>query len=99
MLMIVRGWTKAYFAGGGCLRTEFSVLSSPRRIRDIFLTIFRQLVHWSANPTLVLAPAIVAAYVHLARREEARLDVAPIGCSNRLISTPRTARSSQRPFL
>lgn len=73
LVLIVRGWTAVYSRGDRLL-TEgvYGVVRHPQ-YAGIFLAVFGQLVHWPTIPTLALAPVIVLAYVHLARREEARL--------------------------
>src|SRR3546814_19066843 len=50
----------------------YGVVRHPQ-YTGIFLAVFGQLVHWPTILTLVLAPVIVLAYLHLARREEAQL--------------------------
>lgn len=73
LIMIVKGWVKVYFASGELLTDGiYGVVRHPQYM-GIFLAIFGQLVHWPTIPTVALAPVIVFAYVHLARREEARL--------------------------
>jgi protein-S-isoprenylcysteine O-methyltransferase Ste14 len=73
LIMIIKGWIKVYFSGHQLLTDGiYGVVRHPQ-YTGIFLAIFGQLVHWPTIPTLALAPAIVFAYVHLARHEEARL--------------------------
>ena len=73
LLMIIKGWVKVYYAGER-LVTEgiYGIVRHPQ-YTGIFLAILGQLVHWPTIPTLLLSPAIVLAYVHLARWEERRL--------------------------
>ena len=73
VLMIIKGWTKVYFARGQLLTDGVYGLVRHPQYAGIFLAVFGQLVHWPTIPTLALAPVIVLIYVHLARREEARL--------------------------
>ncbi len=73
LLLIIRGWTAIYFEGDRLLADGVYALVRHPQYAGIFLAVLGQLVHWPTIPTLVLAPVIVAAYVHLARREEARL--------------------------
>ena len=47
----------------------YGVVRHPQ-YSDIFLALFRQLIHWPTIPTLVLFPLIVWFYVRLARKEE-----------------------------
>lgn len=73
LVMIIRGWIKVYFSAGQLLTDGiYGVVRHPQ-YAGIFFAIFGQLVHWPTLLTLAIAPAIVFAYVHLARREEARL--------------------------
>lgn len=73
LLMIVKGWVKIYFAAGRLVTNGIFRLVRHPQYAGIFLAIVGQLVHWPTIPTLALAPFIIIAYVHLARREEARL--------------------------
>lgn len=73
LVMIIKGWIKVYSASGGLLTDGLYGIVRHPQYTGIFLAIFGQLVHWPTIPTLVLAPVIVVAYVHLAHREEARL--------------------------
>jgi methanethiol S-methyltransferase len=73
LIMIIKGWVRIYFAGGELVTHGiYDVVRHPQ-YTGIFAAIFGQLVHWPTIPTLALAPMIVLAFVHLARREEARL--------------------------
>lgn len=73
LLMIVKGWIKVYFSRNQLLTDGiYGVVRHPQ-YTGIFLAVFGQLVHWPTILTLALAPVIVLAYVHLARREEAQL--------------------------
>ena len=73
LMLVIRGWSAIYFEGHRLLTDGiYSVIRHPQ-YAGIFLAVFGQLVHWPTIPTLVLAPVVVIAYVHLARREEARL--------------------------
>jgi methanethiol S-methyltransferase len=73
LLLIVKGWIRIYFSNGR-LQTGgiYGIVRHPQ-YSGIFLVIFGQLVHWPTILTLMLAPAIVFAYVRLARREETQL--------------------------
>ena len=73
LILITRGWVRIYFAGDALITDGVYGLVRHPQYAGIFLAIFGQLVHWPTIPTLVLAPLIVWAYVHLARREEERL--------------------------
>lgn len=73
LILIIRGWVRIYFAAGQMVTTGVYALIRHPQYAGIFLAIIGQLVHWPTIPTLVLAPFIVIAYVHLAHREEARL--------------------------
>ena len=73
LLLIIKGWIKVYFSSNRLLTDGiYGVVRHPQ-YTGIFLAVFGQLVHWPTIPTLALAPVIVLAYVHLARREEAQL--------------------------
>lgn len=73
LVLIVKGWASIYFAGGH-LVTEgiYRTIRHPQ-YTGIFLAVLGQLIHWPTILTVALAPAIVLAYAHLARREEAGL--------------------------
>src|SRR5260370_28632745 len=76
LILIIKGWFRIYFAGeaGQELVTDgvYGLVRHPQ-YAGIFLAVFGQLVHWPTIPTLVLAPLIVLAYMHLAKREERRM--------------------------
>lgn len=73
LILIIRGWIRVYFEGGRLLTDGvYGVVRHPQ-YTDIFLAVFGELVHWPTLATLALAPLIVFAYVHLARREEKRM--------------------------
>ena len=73
VVLIARGWMEVYRSDGHLVTGGvYGIIRHPQ-YAGIFLAIFGQLVHWPTTPTLVLAPAIVWAYVRLARREEAHL--------------------------
>ena len=73
LVLIIKGWISVYYSDGQLVTDViYGVMRHPQ-YAGIFVAIFGQLVHWPTIPTLVLAPAIVFAFVRLARREEARL--------------------------
>lgn len=73
LMLIIKGWTQVYFEGKRLLAEGvYGVVRHPQ-YTGIFLAVFGQLVHWPTIPTLALAPLIVLAYVHLARREERQM--------------------------
>jgi protein-S-isoprenylcysteine O-methyltransferase Ste14 len=73
LLMVAKGWVKVYFHGNRLLTDGIYGIVRHPQYTGIFLAVFGQLVHWPTIPTLVLGPVIVTAYIHLARREEAKL--------------------------
>ena len=73
VIMIVKGWIKVYCYGDQLLTEGIYGLVRHPQYTGIFLAVFGQLVHWPTIPTLALAPVIVLAYRHLARREEAQM--------------------------
>jgi protein-S-isoprenylcysteine O-methyltransferase Ste14 len=73
LIMIIKGWVKVYYAGGQLVTDGIYGLVRHPQYTGIFLAIVGQLVHWPTIPTLLLSPAIVLAYGHLARWEERRL--------------------------
>ena len=73
LLMIIKGWVRIYFAGWKLLTDGVYGIVRHPQYTGIFLAVFGQIVHWPTIPTLVLAPVIILAFVHLARHEEARL--------------------------
>jgi protein-S-isoprenylcysteine O-methyltransferase Ste14 len=73
LLLIIKGWIRVYYEGDGLLRDGVYGIVRHPQYAGIFLIIFGQIIHWPTIPTLALAPVIVWIYMHLARREEARL--------------------------
>ena len=73
ILLIVKGWVRVYFLKDRLITDGVYGLVRHPQYTGIFLAVFGQLVHWPTIPTLVLAPLIIYAYVHLARWEERRL--------------------------
>jgi protein-S-isoprenylcysteine O-methyltransferase Ste14 len=73
LVMIINGWIKVYYAYGRLVTDGIYGIVRHPQYTGIFLAILGQLVHWPTILTLALAPAIVLAYVHLARWEERRL--------------------------
>ncbi len=73
LILIIKGWIRVYYTDGALLTEDVHGLVRHPQYAGIFIAVLGQLVHWPTIPTLVLAPAIVFAYVRLARREEARL--------------------------
>ena len=73
ILLIVKGWVRVYYLGDRLITDGVYGLVRHPQYTGIFLAVFGQLVHWPTIPTLLLAPLIVYAYVHLARWEERRL--------------------------
>ena len=73
IVVIIRGWKQVYFSTDRLIRDGiYGVIRHPQ-YSGLFLIIIGQIIHWPTIPTLVLAPFIIALYVHLARREEANL--------------------------
>lgn len=73
LVLITKGWVRVYFERSRLLTDGiYGVVRHPQ-YTGIFLAVFGQLVHWPTIFTLALAPLIVLAYVHLARREESRI--------------------------
>lgn len=73
LMLVIRGWIAVYFDGNRLLTDGvYGVVRHPQ-YAGIFFAVFGQLVHWPTLATLALAPVIVFAYVHLARREERRM--------------------------
>lgn len=73
LLLVIKGWIRVYFLRDELLTDGVYGIVRHPQYTGLFLAIFGQIVHWPTIPTLVLSPLIVWAYVHLARREEARL--------------------------
>lgn len=75
ILLIIRGWRRIYLSTEPLVQDGvYGVIRHPQ-YSGLFLIIIGQIIHWPTIPTLVLAPFIIALYVHLARREEAGLVV------------------------
>jgi protein-S-isoprenylcysteine O-methyltransferase Ste14 len=73
MLLIIKGWVRIYSSDRRLQSNGVYALVRHPQYGGIFLVIVGQLVHWPTMLTLILAPAIVLVYVHLAYREEAGL--------------------------
>lgn len=75
LVLLVRGWVQVYRASlEGRLATQgvYGLVRHPQ-YTGIMLAVFGQIVHWPTVITLLLFPAIIYAYVRLARREESAL--------------------------
>jgi protein-S-isoprenylcysteine O-methyltransferase Ste14 len=72
-VLVIKGWVRINFASGDLeTRGVYGIVRHPQYVGIVLVTL-DQLVDWPTVPTLMLAPAIVATYVLLARQEEARL--------------------------
>lgn len=70
--LIMRGWKQIYEVKNEELLVTDGLYRYMRhpQYTGIFLAVFGQIVHWPTIPTIILFPFIVAAYLHLARKEE-----------------------------
>ncbi len=70
--LIIRGWKRIYeVRKKDCLVTGgiYKYMRHPQ-YTGIYLAILGQIIHWPTIPTIFLFPFIVAAYYHLAKKEE-----------------------------
>ncbi len=76
LLLIYNGWRKIYRVRHEHQLVTDGIYQYMRhpQYTGLFLVIFGQLIHWPTIPTLVLFPFIVAAYVHLAVKEEREME-------------------------
>lgn len=68
-----RAWRQVHRARGALVTDGLYGLVRHPQYSALFLLIGSLLVQWPTLPTLVMAPVLIAAYVRLARREEAAL--------------------------
>ena len=72
LAMLAFGWREVYLARRDDQLADdglYSAIRHPQYV-GIMLAVFGQVVHWPTVATLALFPAIVFAYVRLARKEE-----------------------------
>jgi len=67
------GWWQVHKARGGLVTTWLYRLVRHPQYTALFAIMLGALIQWPTLPTIVMAPTLVAAYVRLARREEAEM--------------------------
>lgn len=69
IILIVVGWTKIHQASGLVKTGIYQYVRHPQ-YTGIFLFTFGWILHWPSFVTLILWPALIVAYVWLAKQEE-----------------------------
>jgi methanethiol S-methyltransferase len=88
------GWWQVHRARGGLVTTGLYRLVRHPQYTALFAIMLGALIQWPTLPTIVMAPILIAAYVRLARREEAEM-LAVFGA---LYETYRSGTSGYLPF-
>lgn len=73
-LLVAAAWTAVHAAGGDLVTHGLYDRVRHPQYAGMIVFIVGALVQWPTLPTLVMAPVLVAAYVRLARREDAELE-------------------------
>ncbi len=70
--LLSKGWTQIHAARGGLVTDGIYAYARHPQYTGLFLVIIGFLVQWPTLLTVIMAPALLYAYVHLARVEELR---------------------------
>ncbi len=73
-LLLSKGWTQIHGARGGLVTDGIYTYARHPQYTGLFLVIIGFLVQWPTFLTLLMAPIMLYAYVHLARVEERRAE-------------------------
>jgi len=73
--LLSKGWTQIHAARGGLVTDGIYSYARHPQYTGLFLVIIGFLVQWPTILTVIMAPALLFAYVHLARVEERRAEV------------------------
>jgi protein-S-isoprenylcysteine O-methyltransferase Ste14 len=74
LLILGAAWKVLHRARGGLVAHGPYAVTRHPQYGALFLVIFGALVQWPTLPTLLMAPALVVAYVRLASREEREME-------------------------
>jgi len=72
--LLSKGWTQIHAAGGGLVTDGIYAYVRHPQYTGLFLVIIGFLVQWPTLLTVLMAPIMLYAYVHLARVEERRAE-------------------------
>jgi len=73
-LLLSKGWTQIHAARGGLVIDGIYAYARHPQYTGLFLVIIGFLVQWPTLLTVIMAPILLFAYVHLARVEERRAE-------------------------
>lgn len=73
-LLLSKGWTQIHGARGGLVTNGIYAYARHPQYTGLFLVIIGFLVQWPTFLTVLMAPIMLYAYVHLARVEERRAE-------------------------
>jgi protein-S-isoprenylcysteine O-methyltransferase Ste14 len=73
--LLSKGWTQIHAARGGLVADGIYAYARHPQYTGLFLVIVGFLVQWPTILTVIMAPVLLFAYVHLARIEERRAEV------------------------
>jgi len=73
-LLLSKGWTQIHAARGGLVTGGIYAYARHPQYTGLFLVIIGFLVQWPTLLTVIMAPILLFAYVHLARIEERRAE-------------------------
>jgi len=73
-LLLSKGWTQIHGARGGLVTNGIYAYARHPQYTGLFLVIIGFLVQWPTFLTILMAPIMLYAYVHLARVEERRAE-------------------------
>jgi protein-S-isoprenylcysteine O-methyltransferase Ste14 len=73
-LLLSKGWTQIHAARGGLVTDGIYAYARHPQYTGLFLVIIGFLVQWPTLLTVIMAPILLFAYVHLARVEERRAE-------------------------
>ena len=72
--LLSKGWTQIHAARGGLVTDGIYAYARHPQYTGLFLVIIGFLVQWPTLLTVLMAPVLLYAYVHLARVEERRVE-------------------------
>jgi len=73
-LLLSKGWTQIHAARGGLVSDGIYAYARHPQYTGLFLVILGFLIQWPTLLTVIMAPILLYAYVHLARIEEKRVE-------------------------
>ncbi len=73
-MLLSKGWTQIHAAHGGLVTDGVYAYARHPQYTGLFLIIIGFLVQWPTLLTVLMAPLLIYAYVHLARAEERRAE-------------------------